>query len=575
MKSIRAEATAWDDMSPQAVEDRRELPFFEWCMAYLPHYFTAAPWARHIDAERASHEQGMPQFHCWSRGAGKSTIFSLAKPLRWILDLANPSDRSDRSDRPDPNESQERGAETGVTPTVALRSSAPATEPLAPVLSGRHFIIFGGATEDVAIDRADFVALELAENPRILADYGHRACSVNGEEGARVMGDTLLWCRGIGQSARGQRHRQYRPDAFVGDDLENDVLVRNPKREAELWDWLMGATFPGMESHGARASFLVVGTMYGRGCMMARAREQSNVLDPAGRPLCRYYCYPLRDERGVSTWPERYSDEDLARACSVMGTRIARREIDCKEDDESAAFRADWIQDFNVRDVPPEDLREWRLSCHVDPSSTHSETSDFKALVLLGQPPKASTKPPEGSQPSGGWQPGVYCLHAWIRRATPGEMVAEMARVHRQFGCMISCEDNALKAFLWEAIMRYEERDGLRVPVRSATATTNKADRILANQPEFEAGRCWFDVREGDQQLLVDQFLDFGKTAVHDDGPDAWDGARSQLPGAAGAVPFSYQGMRRGGDARSMFGLGRGDPDQRPNPMEDRVHALR
>ena len=103
--------------------------------------------------------------------------------------------------------------------------------------------------------------------------------------------------------------------------------------------------------------------------------------------------------------------------------------------------------------------------------------------------------------------------------------------------------------------MRYEEQHGLRVPVRSATATTNKADRILANQPEFEAGLCWFDAAEGDQQLLIDQFLDFGKTAVHDDGPDAWDGARRQLPGAAGAAPFFYRGMAREGDPRALFGL--------------------
>ena len=133
---------------------------------------------------------------------------------------------------------------------------------------------------------------------------------------------------------------------------------------------------------------------------------------------------------------------------------------------------------------------------------------------------------------------------------------------------MISCEDNALKAFLWEAIMRYEEQHGLRVPVRSATATGNKADRILANQPEFEAGLCWFDPREGDQQLLIDQFLDFGKTAVHDDGPDAWEGARQQLPGAAGVEPFWYRGMARE-DESSGRETSPGDPD-RGRGLDDR-----
>ena len=300
VQAMHDKANPFADVSPQARAQRRGLPFFDWCATYLPHYFTAPPWLRHREAEADSHEEGIPQFHCWSRGAGKSTLFSLAKPLRWILDAA-----------PDAT----------------------------PHSLGRHFIIFGGATEDVAIDKSDFVKLELVENPRIRGDYGDDACQVNGAAGARVMGDTLLWCRGIGQSTRGQRHRQWRPDAFVGDDLENDMLARNPKREDELWDWLLGATFPGLEAHGARAIFLVVGTMYSRHCMMARAREQARLRDANGRPLCRYFHYPLRNPDGRSAWPERYTDADLARACAVMGARIARREIDCKEDDEAAPFR--------------------------------------------------------------------------------------------------------------------------------------------------------------------------------------------------------------------------------------------
>jgi hypothetical protein len=35
-----------------------------------------------------------------------------------------------------------------------------------------------------------------------------------------------------------------------------------------------------------------------------------------------------------------------------------------------------------------------------------------------------------------------------------------------------------------------------------------------------------FDEEEGDQRLLLDQFLDFGKTGVHDDGPDVMGRAK-------------------------------------------------
>ena len=515
---IHAQALPFADTSPDAQAERRALPFFDWCATYLPHYFTAAPWSKHIDAERVSHEEGMPQFHCWSRGAGKSTIFSLAKPLKWIL---GKSDRSDMSDQSDLSDLSDR-----------------------PDASARHFIILGGATEDVAIDKSDFIELELAENPRIRCDYG--PAEVKGEAGARVMGDTLVWCRGIGQSTRGQRHRQWRPDAFIGDDLENDVLVRNPKREAELWDWLLGATFPGLESHGAKAVFIVVGTMYGRHCMMARAREQSKVLDARGQPICRYFEYALRDERGHSTWPERYSDRDLARACAVMGTRIARREIDCKEDSQDAPFRPEWIREFDSTRLDRSNLQ---TVAFLDPSAKADERHDYKALVVLAAPTIHNPQSTIGNR--------VYCLHAWIRHASPGEMIDQLFWVADEFGPgVIGCEANGFQGLIWDLLRIEQERRGRRFVVKPVDNRQNKQDRILTNQGEFERGLCVFDPREGDQQLLIDQFLDFGQSGVHDDGPDAWDGARRLLPGRALPRPFSYRGARRAGAAaRQLFGL--------------------
>ena len=515
LASQRELARPFADTSPEARDRRKALPFFAWAQTYLPHYFTCQPWSKHIEAEALSGEEGMPQFHCWSRGAGKSVIFSLAKPLHWILSQT------------------------------------------------RHFIIFGGATEDVAIDKADFIGLELTENQRLRADYGDDACTVEGEEGARVMGDTLLWCRGIGQSTRGQRHRQYRPDAFVGDDLENDGLARNPAREDALWDWLLGATFPGLESHGARAIFIIVGTMYGRKCMMERARTESTKTDATGRPLCRYFCYPLLDEHGHSTWPDRYSDDDLARACAIMGASIARREVGCKADDEEASFRSEWIREFDSRTLDRSGLR---VAGFLDPSATHTERSDYKALIVLATP--ADAKP---GQP----QP-IFCLHAWIRRASPMEMIDHLFWVVNTYSPgLLACESNGFQNLIWPLLSGEQRRRGQIFSLRSITNTTNKQDRILCNQGEFERGLCLFDPQEGDQRILIDQFLDFGKTSVHDDGPDAWDGARRMLPGGTSGEPFYYRGFGRSGGRPSDL-LGSVDEDimrNRPDPRAD-VRAL-
>jgi len=484
LDAIKNAARPFADTSAEARERRRSLPFFDWAQTYLPHYFSSAPWSAHVEAERASREEGMPQYHCWSRGAGKSTIFSLAKPLRWELN-------------------------------TALRKAY--DEP------GRHFIIMAGATEGVAVAKADYIKWELEANPRIRADYGEEACQVEGTEGDRIYGSTRIWCRGIGQSPRGQFFRGHRPDAFIGDDLENEILVKNPDREQELWDWINGAVLGGLEVNGC--IFINLGNMYGRHCLMHRAAQQAQKTDDDGRPLCRYFVYALRDRvTKQSLWPERYPTDKLARRCALLGMRNARREIDCLPDDETAAFKPEWIHEFRVADVDPSDFRKVAV---LDPAGTSQTKNDYSALPTLGvRESEVNTK-----------RPNIYCLNAWIRHATPNQVVRATKRINDDLGPFpFWCERNVFNEWgkaAFEAVPGAPD-------VRTFHQTGNKDDRIIGLQSDFEAGRFYFDPSDSDQQLLIDQFLDYGMTGVHDDGPDAFEDAVRRLDkrGAGALVPL-------------------------------------
>ena len=176
---------------------------------------------------------------------------------------------------------------------------------------------------------------------------------------------------------------------------------------------------------------------------------------------------------------------------------------------------------------------------YLDPSATANESSDYKALVVLATPTPNAKPPTQNPQP-------IFCLHAWIRHASPGEMVRHLFWVDEAFQpATIGCESNGFQTFIWELLDIEAQRIGRRLDVKPVNNRQNKHDRILANQGEFERGLCRFDPQEGDQRVLIDQFLDFGKPAVHDDGPDAWDGARRLLPARAGAPTFFYRGLPR------------------------------
>ena len=75
-------------------------------------------------------------------------------------------------------------------------------------------------------------------------------------------------------------------------------------------------------------------------------------------------------------------------------------------------FRPEWMRDFRAADF---DRSTAEVRVAVDPSATAKETSDYKASSSWrGRPARAS----------------LYCLHAWLRRASPNELIAEILRVH-------------------------------------------------------------------------------------------------------------------------------------------------
>ena len=66
---------------PAARRERTRQEFLPWCQTYLPHYFDRAFAPFHSQMAAAVGEAGMPAFVCAFRGAGKSVLLALARPL--------------------------------------------------------------------------------------------------------------------------------------------------------------------------------------------------------------------------------------------------------------------------------------------------------------------------------------------------------------------------------------------------------------------------------------------------------------------------------------------------------------
>jgi predicted phage terminase large subunit-like protein len=472
---IEQRATPFARTGAAARRERRRQAFLRWCRTYLPHYF-ACPFAPfHQAMADAVGEPGMPTFVSAFRGAGKSVLLALARPLY-----------------------------------QALNGKAP-------------YFLYGSLAQKLAAQNMDYVRLELEHNPRLHSDYGE--AEVTGPQSEwtvhmpRRRGTVKFEAFGIGMSPRGRRHGECRPTDFIGDDLEDAELARNPQREQNLWDWLMDEVMPALEP--GRFRFTVLGTMFGPHCMMERARRLSEQPDEEGRPLARLFVQRVT-EHGRTVWPERFPAEALSRIRATIGLRNWLRNYALTAEDPTRPFQPDWLLTYSPADADPAQLD---VVAFLDPAISESAVGCPRALVAVGADRRSGLR---------------YVLDAWIDRGSPGRMIEQLFAFQRRYRPrVIGVESNGGYALIRPLLRMHESQRGLRLPVRYVNHSRPKELRIEALCCQFESGRWLFPRNpSAGVKTLQEQFLSYPDGYV--DGPDATAGCDELLPDTFAPAPHGH-----------------------------------
>ena len=139
-----------------------------------------------------------------------------------------------------------------------------------------NFMVVVGKSEDSAIRLLSDIQAELEYNARIIADFGEQKSVGDWQEGefTSQSGVKFLAC-GRGQSPRGLREREARPDYIVIDDLDDDELCRNEKRVKDLTDWVKEALFGALDV--GRGRFLMVGNLISKTSVLANIATTKGV----------------------------------------------------------------------------------------------------------------------------------------------------------------------------------------------------------------------------------------------------------------------------------------------------------
>ncbi|MEI8229953.1 MAG: hypothetical protein WCG83_02330 [Candidatus Peregrinibacteria bacterium] len=178
-----------------------------------------------------------------------------------------------------------------------------------------------------------------------------------------------------GQSIRGMRYLQHRPDLIVCDDLEDHESVRTREGRDKTYEWVMGELLPAGKL-GTRVIFL--GNLLHEDALLKRIRRQ---IDEMGIQDAAYREYPLLDDMGRCLWPEMYPDEDAIRKLreSVGDEMTWQHEYLLRMvSDSTQVIHPDWIRYYDA--LPVRQRSSWYLA-GIDLAISERECADYTAMV--------------------------------------------------------------------------------------------------------------------------------------------------------------------------------------------------
>ena len=407
----------------------------------------------------------------------------------------------------------------------------------------KHYPIIISDSSEQAEGFLDNIRVEFEENTAILEDFGVLAGSVWRSNVLLTKTNIKIEAIGSGKKIRGRKHRNWRPDLIILDDVENDENVRTPEQRKKLKDWFDKAVSKCGDDY---TDIIYIGTLLHYDSLLAKTLtnpayrsikykaviqfSQADDLWQQGETIFTDLSNDDRESEALAffqahkeamlegtqvLWEEKLSYYDLM----VMRVSEGEASFNSEEQNEpinpdDCLFMEEWFDYYNEAEVNFGDPA-FDFFGFIDPSLGKTKRSDFSAIVTLAKH--------KGS----GY---MYVVDADIERRHPDRIIADVLAKERwlraSFGHgyrKLGAETNQFQWFLKEELAKASAKAGLYLPIEEVQQTSDKVMRIQTLQPDVKNKYIKFNRRH---KRLLEQLTQFPMGA-HDDGPDALEGARS------------------------------------------------
>ncbi len=453
----------------------------KWFRYYFPEYYSADPAPFHLEAtQRMLQNKEHYEVRMWSRELAKSTRTMME--ILYLTLVGHPPDTSDRNEGPSSR------------------------------LKKKYVLLVSNSLDNATRLLMPFKA-NLEFNKRIIQDYGPQENPGKWQASEFVTdGGVAFRALGVGQSPRGTRNEEARPDILLFDDVDTDADCLNPDIVAKKWRWIEEAAI-GTRSVSHPTTIIFCGNRIAADCCIERARSFADEVSLVN----------IRDGDGYSSWPAKNTQTDIDRVLSQKSYAATQKEYFNNPVTEGAVFK-------ELAYKPALPIEQYSdLICYTDPS--YKAGADYKATVLVGK-----------------WQNEYHIIKCYLEQTTSAAMIDWHFNIHH-LTTPQRCTYYMEEVFLQDVI-RKELNDACmqrKIPLNVRGDTRSKPDKFTRIETLLEPlcrnGRLFLNERERYSPHMIrleEQFLALTPGShAHDDGPDAVEGA-IWLLGERAAVTDDY-----------------------------------
>ena len=360
-----------------------------------------------------------------------------------------------------------------------------------------------GKSEDSAIRLLGDLQAELEYNQKLIADFGEQKNLGSWLEGEfKTKGGAKFLAVGRGQSPRGLRDREARPDYIIIDDLDDDELCRNEKRVKDLTDWVKEALFGSLDV--GRGRFIMVGNLISKNSVLANISASKGVHVSEIKAV---------DKDGHPVWTEKWTKEEAQLYKDFVGYRAWEKEMMHNPINDGTIFKHEWIRYKKVLKLDKYEM----LVCYTDPSFKSTTANDYKACRLWGK---------IGCE--------LHLIDTYVRQDTVSGMVRWLYNLYdsrpENIAVTFYMEANFMQDIILDEFATEGNLRGYQLPILPDTRKKpEKIQRIEAISPLWERGCVFYNEAlkdSPDMEVGIEQTLALERgSRVHDDAPDADEGA--------------------------------------------------